>query len=426
MHPLLPILTHISATAAQSLIAATWQGILIAAAIALILRGLPSIAAATRSLIWMTAFLLVAALHLIPLHSAQATPGASQALPAFQAFYLDPRWSLAIAALWLALSLLRATRLGLAAFRLRRIARNATPLPIQLPEARRQAQICTSPDVDRPSVAGFFHPRILLPPSLVSHLTPSELRQVTLHELEHLRRRDDWTNLLQKIGLVLFPLNPAMIWLEKRLCQERELACDDSVLSATGTPKAYAACLANLAERGLLHRTGALVLGLLDRQSHLAHRIHRILSRPTPTLSPRSTRAVTASLVAVLITGTAALAHTPQLITFTPAHAAATPTEPRNLLPLSASQPRAYNAPAHMVLAKAIMPTPATFTPRPRPTPAKLAIARRPRIQPSLVTLTSADQNSRQTTHITLTVFDTTQASYAAVPTPNGWLIIQL
>ena len=48
-----------------------------------------------------------------------------------------------------------------------------------------------------------------------------------LHEAGHLRRRDDWMNLLQKVGLVLLPLNPVLMWIERRLCLERELACDE-------------------------------------------------------------------------------------------------------------------------------------------------------------------------------------------------------
>ena len=59
-----------------------------------------------------------------------------------------------------------------------------------------------------------------------------------MHEMEHLRRGDDWTNLLQKAGLVFFPLNPASFWVERRLCAERELACDDCVLRSSGARKA--------------------------------------------------------------------------------------------------------------------------------------------------------------------------------------------
>ena len=60
----------------------------------------------------------------------------------------------------------------------------------------------------------------------------------------------DSIHLLQKLGLALFPLHPALFWLDRRLCRERELACDDGVLRATQARKAYAACLARLTSAG--------------------------------------------------------------------------------------------------------------------------------------------------------------------------------
>ena len=108
---------------------------------------------------------------------------------------------------------------------------------------RGTSQICTTRDLDRPSVIGFLAPRILIPDGSLARLTPGELEQVVLHEAEHLRRRDDWTNLLQKLLLVLFPLNPALAWMERRLCREREMACDEGVVRRTQAPRAYAACL---------------------------------------------------------------------------------------------------------------------------------------------------------------------------------------
>ena len=129
----------------------------------------------------------------------------------------------------------------------------------------RCADLCTSSEVERPSVFGFFRPRVLLPEALLERLTPSELRQVVMHEMEHLRRGDDWTNLLQKLALVVFPLNPAMLWVERRLCAERELACDDGVLRASAGRKAYAICLTRLAEYSMLRRSFSLVLGAWER-----------------------------------------------------------------------------------------------------------------------------------------------------------------
>src|SRR5208337_2353079 len=135
---------------------------------------------------------------------------------------------------------------------------------------RRQIELCTTRKLDRPSVIGFLAPRILIPDWLYARLTPGELEQVILHESEHLRRRDDWTNLLQRLCLVLFPLNPALAFVENRLCREREMACDEGVVRVTRAPRAYAACLASLAERGiernLERRAAALSLAAWRRR----------------------------------------------------------------------------------------------------------------------------------------------------------------
>ncbi len=209
---------------------------------------------------------------------------------------LDIRWAFILAAVWLAASAFRAGELAFHALRLRRLWKVATPVGagveidsrvremLTAVSNSRRIEICTTRDLDCPSVIGFFAPRILIPEWLFSRLTPGELEQVVLHETEHLRRRDDWTNLLQKLSLVLFPLNPALAWMERRLCREREMACDEGVIRRTQAPRAYAACLTTLAERGLqqrelLRRAHALSLGAFTRRPELVHRVHSILRR---------------------------------------------------------------------------------------------------------------------------------------------------
>ncbi|HEY0786949.1 MAG TPA: M56 family metallopeptidase, partial [Acidobacteriaceae bacterium] len=187
------LLAH-SARAASSfaaaLAAATWKGMLLAMLVALCLRLLPQITAPARSIVWTTVFALIVLLHFAPLPSA----GAAHAGVA-----VDQRWSLGIAGLWVLLSLHRAVQLGAGAARLGRLARRATPVDCGracahlLARTSRKVQVCTTEAVDRPSLAGFFSPRILLPPSLLAALSAAELEQILLHETEHLRRRDDWT-----------------------------------------------------------------------------------------------------------------------------------------------------------------------------------------------------------------------------------------
>jgi hypothetical protein len=183
--------------------------------------------------------------------------------------------------------------------------------------SRAPIEVCTTTILQRPSVIGFFKPRILIPDWLFGRLTPGELEQIVLHEAQHLRRRDDWTNLFQKLCLVLFPLNPALVWIERRLCREREMACDDGVIQVTRAPRAYAACLASLAERGLQRRAEALSLGAWQRRPELVHRVHSILRRKH-TLGPLATRALLATLGCGLVAGSIELARCPQLIAFVP------------------------------------------------------------------------------------------------------------
>ena len=300
--------------------------------------------------------------------AAERIPPAWPKLAAKPWLQLDIRWSLAIAALWAAASLFRAADLAIHSFRLGKLWKTALPvepgdsadaLLVRLTRVpgRRPVQICTTRQLDRPSVIGFFAPRILIPDWLFARLTPGELEQIVLHEAEHLRRGDDWTNLFQKLCLVLFPLNPALWWIERRLCQEREMACDDGVIRVTHAPRAYAACLASLAERGLQRRAEALSLGAWQRRPELVHRVHSILAR-NHALSPLATRALLGALSCGLVFGSVELARCPQLIAFVPAqHApevpqAAVHSEPPRLLnaayaPVhkSRSSPRCFGIP---------------------------------------------------------------------------------
>lgn len=308
----------ISQAAAGGLLTAVWQGALLAAGAGLGLRLVPKMPAAVRFAIWFAVFAVVALLPVVALwpHSL----GVGQAGGHDACFTLDERWSLAIAAIWILASLARAVTLAFAGIRVRTLWRRATPVESHVAQTEsRKAQVCVSDEVDRPSVIGFLAPKILIPRWLLDRLNPTELEQIVLHEAGHLGRADDWLNLAQKIALVLFPLNPALAWVERRLCFERELACDERVLRATGAPKTYAACLTSLAEHRMGRPTMALSLGALGRESELGQRVGRIL-RFGEWLRPAQARAVMGMAILVLLGGATELARCPQLIGFSAAH----------------------------------------------------------------------------------------------------------
>ena len=326
--PLHELVAGISQVATGALATALWQGALLAGAAALGLRLLPETPAPVRFAIWFAVFLLVAGLPFLPAPVGHGA-GTGTMASSHPWLTLDARWCIWIAAVWLAASLVRAITLFAAALRVRALWKSARAVESGLPKAARGAQVCVSNEVDRPTVIGFFAPKIILPEWLMERLSPAELEQVVLHEAGHLSRRDDWLNLLQKIALVLFPLNPALAWVERRLCFERELACDERVLRATGSPKAYAECLATLAEyrlerRGLV-RELALALGALGRESELAHRVLRIL-RGGGRMNGSQARMVFGGSMLTLLFAATALERSPQIVGFThPAeqHAAA-------------------------------------------------------------------------------------------------------
>ena len=328
-------MSHFAAIAAAALIAATWQGAILAALVALTLRLLPEFSAATRSLIWTATFALLVALHFLP----AAHPGAVAAATApLHPVHVASIWSVVLASMWFILATFRAVQFALSAHRLQQINRRAHPISSSMCElfpaegrgksgsdfealqASRPYTLCTSPDVDRPSVLGFFHPRILLPTGLIESLSPAELQQILLHETEHLRRSDDWTNLLQKLALVLLPLNPVLFWVERRLCLERELACDARVLSACETPrKSYATTLTRLAEHSIMRRGFNLALGILGQRpqpSELSTRVHRILAQPALRMTRVQSRLATATILSGVLALSTTLAHAPSLITF--------------------------------------------------------------------------------------------------------------
>ncbi|HEY3862172.1 MAG TPA: M56 family metallopeptidase [Verrucomicrobiae bacterium] len=126
-------------------------------------------------------------------------------------------------------------------------------------------------------VLGFFHPAVLLPAEMEQEANDSEIEHVLRHELAHVDRRDDWANLAQQViqGALFF--HPAIWWISARLSLEREVACDDHVLEASGGPRAYALTLANIASR-MSQRGPLLAPGVSNNSSQLQQRITMILN----------------------------------------------------------------------------------------------------------------------------------------------------
>jgi len=448
-----PLLLACCERMASALFADIWHAALLLGVVALTLRLLPVLTAATRSLIWTAALLMIVAMPFLPAQPSQAF---ERMIDAGRGIHLNPVWSLCIAAAWLVFSIVRAAQLSMSALRLRIIATGAVPVSGATKATvatsfgfRRSATLCVSDEVARPSVIGFFSPRILVPRDLYPKLSAEEIDQIVLHEMEHLRRGDDWRNLVQKLAVMLFPLNPALLWIERRLCFERELACDESVLAHTHAPKSYAACLVHLAEERSLGRQLSLALGAWERRSELGRRVHGILANRTPA-SFRVRVLCGSGITAAMIAGTLLLANTPQLLSFNnvPAALGASSSsapametaEKVNFRSSAASRPRMIDT---MMRLSAAIPASIPAPARTRPVHLKVARPRQvtvsalqplQRVQPRVV-LTSVKFSDGISTirvqRVTFAVFEIsngTQSSYSetAQPVPGGLFILQL
>ena len=130
-----------------------------------------------------------------------------------------------------------------------------------------------------PAAIGYIRPLVVIPTWSLAEIPASELNAILLHELAHLRRYDDWTNLAQKVVKSVFFFHPAVWFIESRLTLEREMACDDAVLAANFSPRAYAESLVGLAERSCLRRGVRLAQAAVSHVRQLKLRIVEILSK---------------------------------------------------------------------------------------------------------------------------------------------------
>jgi len=235
-------------------------------------------------------------------------------------------WALYLFSAWAVIATLLLGRVARSIWQVRKLRGACVPLdlrsidPLLLNTLRRKrtlrrVTLCTSEQVRMPTAIGFINPAIVIPRWVMQDLSTAELNQVVLHELAHLRRWDDWTNLAQQIVKALFFFHPAVWWMEKKISLEREMACDDAVLAETESPRAYAECLAHLAERNWLQRSIALAQALVGRIAQTSQRVARILEGNRPKGTSSVWKPVVAAMAGVAMLS-AVVSRTPELVGF--------------------------------------------------------------------------------------------------------------
>jgi beta-lactamase regulating signal transducer with metallopeptidase domain len=332
----------------------------------------------TRFAIWFAALAAVVAL---PFIAASSTQHPTSLVAANREIILSPSWAVYIFCAWAVVASLALFRVVYGLWRVRQIRRSCVEIdPARLAPAiaeiirdfnnhvfnnrktnsHRQVKLCLSGEVTVPAALGFFRPAIVFPTQLWPQLSPDEIQVILLHELAHLRRRDDWTNLLQKIVKAIFFFHPTVWWIENRLTIEREMACDDTVLAQTASPRAYASSLISFAEKLNSARTLALAQFLVSRMRQMSARIAQILD-PKRAPQNNSWKPVTAASLALLAISAGAAAYTPQFVAFKNSN----PTQrAADFSIIGASSSSAIQSSLESTLEQRAHAIPATFDPR--------------------------------------------------------------
>jgi beta-lactamase regulating signal transducer with metallopeptidase domain len=427
----------ISTGPAELLIASIWQGLLLTTVAWAALRLASGLRASTRFTLWMIVFLLVALLPAFAIARGLfgADAGMASSGPQTFSLHLNVAWALVLELVWAFASLFSLGRLFLSSRQMRALLQNSVPVAFDsLDEEiraavtrsdKRPVEIRLSDAVDAPSVIGFFHPAVVVPRSLWNELAANDMKQIILHEMAHLERGDDWTNLLQKLLRAISPLNPALVWAERHLCLEREQACDDAVLDAAGNPRAYATCLTKLAENKLMRQVTSLAPGFWQRHSELTDRVENILHRRR-NLAPMFSRGLVAVGLVASLSGVLALQRCPGLVSFAanePVASAASPA-PIGRIHTDLSQAHYQEAVFH----PAVSQTGVRANVLPKPHSARPVRTSR-RLQ--FVQLTE-DQDGGGMTLVLFTVEvpQKSQASHGellqTLPTPDSWIAFQI
>ena len=192
---------------------------------------------------------------------------------------------------------------------LRRIARRAKPFGE--PEWMRLVDECSRDiglgrpvrllrNLERnvPMTFGSRQPAVVLP-AIAETWDANRRRAVVLHELAHVARQDCLTHSVTLAACAMYWFHPGVWWIARRVRIERELACDDRVITAGTEPREYAGHLLEIAYSFAGRRAPALAV-CMARPRQLEGRMLAALNATTNRRTP-SRRAVVLLAAAALV-----------------------------------------------------------------------------------------------------------------------------
>jgi len=183
--------------------------------------------------------------------SRPSTVIATTAFPATGSYDVAAVLPLLLLGIWLSGSVVILLTWCMGWRRLTNVVRNASPIRhgheleiLRRLEARAGIRtpttLVSSNTSLEPGVFGLMKPVLLWPRGIAERLTADQIEALLAHEVCHVRRRDNLVAAVHMIVEALFWFHPLVWWIETRLVEERERACDEEVVRCGHEPAVYA------------------------------------------------------------------------------------------------------------------------------------------------------------------------------------------
>jgi len=153
-----------------------------------------------------------------------------------------------------------------------------------------------------PGVFGVWRPLLLWSRALADQLSRDQTDAILIHEVAHVRRRDNLSTAAYMTVETLFWFHPIVWWIGRRLVDERERACDEAVLGTGQQATVYAETIVASC-RIVVDSARPCVVGMAG--SDLKKRIERIMQHRPPATLTTWKRATLAMLALASISGPA-------------------------------------------------------------------------------------------------------------------------
>lgn len=207
--------------------------------------------------------------------------------------------------------------------RLRTLEKSA--LPLQNPEVHRLYHRCLEESkitrdipiystafLKSPIIVGLLKPCIYLPIHLISDFNATDVRYMLLHELQHYKHKDAIASYLMNLFGILYWFNPFVWYALKEMRNDREVACDTSVLKLLNENdyEDYGNTLINFAEK-VSFSLFPFAAGISGNMRQMQKRIINISSYKKPSVRKKLKGFTSFGIIAVML-----LSLTPMLSTY--------------------------------------------------------------------------------------------------------------